>query len=290
MNASASILPRRFALAVFFLLAFGISWIVWIPAAAASWDLLPFPLSPTSARLLGVFGPSLAAIILTAATDKYGLRRLLGRLLVWRVGIRWYAFVLFWPAAISLVTTALYVLLGGSAPDFSDPPILRSNPFPPELSDVGPWPLLPLIFLQTLLISSPMGEEIGWRGYALPRLQAGQGAVRASVILGLFWGFWHLPLYLTRGDPLSEVFFGWFLLAIIADTILFTWVYNNTKGSLLLALLFHTSIAVTALYLASVETTPLLGLALRWSVVIIVIAVAGPARLSRRAPIRGGEF
>ena len=82
--------------------------------------------------------------------------------------------------------------------------------------------------------------------------------------------------------PTLETFFGWYLLDIVADTILFTWVYNNTRGSLLLALLFHTSIAVTGLFLTPAETTPLLGVALKWAVVAIVVATAGPAYLSRK--------
>ena len=240
-------------------------------------------LPPALAGLLGAFGPSLAAVVLAAIGDgAYGLRRLLGRLLSWRVGARWYAFVLLYPAAISLATAALYVLFGGPAPDFADPPVTRVYPLPPELSEVGPWPLLPFIFLQTLLVGSPMGEEVGWRGYALPRLQAGRSALGASVILGLLWGLWHLPLYLTRGHPLSEEFFGWFLLGIVADAVLFTWVYNNTRGSLLLALLFHASIVVTDLFVAPAETTTLSGIALKWGVVAVVVALAGPARLSRQ--------
>ncbi len=83
--------------------------------------------------------------------------------------------------------------------------------------------------------------------------------------------------------PLSEEFFGWYLLGIVADAILFTWVYNNTRGSLLLALLFHASFVVTELFVAPAETTPLLSLALEWGAVTIVIATAGPVRLSRRS-------
>ncbi len=241
MNAPISIPPKRYSLLSFFLLAFGISWAFWVPAALASRGLIPFPISATFP--LTAFGPSLAAIVLVVITEgASGLRRLLGRLLVWRVNVLWYAFVLLYPAILSLATTGLYVLFGGQAPDYANPPVLRIYPLPPELLEVGPLVLLPFVFLLTLFISSPMGEEIGWRGYALPRLQAKRGALTASVLLGLLWGLWHLPLYLTRSHPLSGEFFGWYLLGVVAVAILFTWVYNNTRGSLLLALLFHTSI------------------------------------------------
>ena len=199
---------------------------------------------------------------------------------MWRVGARWYAFALLYPAAISLLTTALYILVGGATPDFANPPVLEVYPLPSGLAAVGPWPLLPFVFLQYLLFSSPMGEEIGWRGYALPRMQAGWPALHASIALGLLWGVWHLPLYLTRGHPISGEFFGWFLLGIVADAVLFTWLYNSTGGSLLLTVLFHASIAVTGLFLSPVEATPFIGLALEWIFVGAIIAVASPARLS----------
>ena len=102
-------------------------------------------------------------------------------------------------------------------------------------------------------------------------------------------GLWHLPLALTRGHPISEGFFGWFVLGIVADAVLFTWLYNSTGGSLLLAVLFHTSIAVTGLFLSSASATPLLELGLKWIAVGAVIAVFGAANLSRaekqRVPI-----
>jgi len=232
--------------------------------------------------LIGAFGPSLAAVVLTLPGEGLrGLRRLLGRLFVWRVDVRWYLFALLWPAVISLATTTVYVLSGGGVPDFSNPPYIEVYPLPPELAAIGPWPLMPFVFLQYVLLSSPMGEEIGWRGDALPRMQTAWSALRASLVLGFLWGLWHLPLYLTVGHPVSEEFFGWFLPGIVADAILFTWLYNSTGGSLLLAVLFHASIAVTGLFLTPAEATPLLGLTLEWIFVGGVIAVTGPARLSR---------
>ena len=94
-------------------------------------------------------------------------------------------------------------------------------------------------------------------------------------------GLWHLPLALTRGHPISEGFFGWFLLGIVADAVLFTWLYNSTGGSLLLAALFHASISVTGLFLTSASATPLLELVLKWIAVGAVIAIFGAADLSR---------
>jgi membrane protease YdiL (CAAX protease family) len=267
---------------LFFLLAFGISWVVWIPAALASHGFLSLQLSPVFTGLLGAFGPSLAAIILTGVFQgKAGLRSLIGRLFVWRVGIQWYVFVLLWPAVLSLMTSAINFLLGGPAPDFANPPILRFYPLPPEAFAVGLLPLLPFVFLQQMFISSPMGEEIGWRGYALLGLQKTRSALAASVILGILWGVWHLPKFFTQGDPLSETFFGWFILGIVGSTILFTWIYNNTKGSLLLVLLFHTSVNVTGLFLSAAETSPLLELALLWGVVTMVLVIWRPKKLVR---------
>jgi membrane protease YdiL (CAAX protease family) len=234
--------------------------------------------------LLGVFGPFFAALITTGIYDgTTGFRTLFRRLLLWRAGLQWYLFVLFWPVLVSLAKTVLAVLLGGSVPDFSQPPFVRLYPLPPELSSANPFIFLPFVFLQQTLIGSSMGEEIGWRGYALPRLQARQSALGASLVLGIIWGVWHLPLWLTKGHPLSETFLGWTVLGILADAVLFTWVYNNTRGSLLLALLFHTSIAITGLFLSSAEPHAPVGTALSWGVAVVVIVVFGPKRLSREA-------
>jgi membrane protease YdiL (CAAX protease family) len=203
------------------------------------------------------------------------------RLLTWRVGIQWYVFVLVWPAALSLAKTAIAIWLGSAVPDFSQPPFVRLYPLPPELLNTTPFIVfLPFIFLQQTLIGSSMGEEPGWRGYALPRMQAGQNGFRASLLLGLLWGIWHFPLWSTKGHPMSNTFWGWSVLGLMATTVLFTWVYNNTKGSLLLALLFHTSIAITGLFLSSAEVHPLAEIVLNWMLVAVVFVVFG-AKLSR---------
>lgn len=268
---------------LFFLIAFAWSWLFWIFEALVSHGLMSSPLPSDLMALLGVFGPTLAAIILTVKyTGRVGLRELLGRLLLWRVGVQWYIFVLLWPALLSLLTTAVHILSGGSAPDFANPLVMRYYPLPPEAKAVGLLPILVFVFLQQTFIGSSMGEEIGWRGYALPRLLKAKNALYASMTLGVIWGIWHLPRFFTQGNPLANVFFGWFLLGIIADAIFFTWIYNNTKGSLLLALLFHTSIAITSLFLSAATAPPFVELALKGGLIVVILRIWGPKRMIRK--------
>ena len=122
----------------------------------------------------------------------------------------------------------------------------------------------PFLFVAIFFGGGPLGEEIGWRGFALPRLQARFGPLRASLILGLLWAFWHLPHFLTsaqRGGPgmsLSVLYFNLpvFLVMVVALSIVFTWVFNRTEGSLFIAMLLHASIntfaGVTGLFTASI--------------------------------------
>jgi membrane protease YdiL (CAAX protease family) len=285
MTSTIFISAKPRSLVVFLALAFGISWIVWIPTALASYGLVSFQIDSNFSGLLGVFGPFLATLITTAIHEgRAGFSTLFKRLLTWRVGIQWYLFVLFWPAVLSLAKTGIAVVFGSAVPNFSQPPFVQLYPLPPELLNTTPFIVfLPFVFLQQMLIGSSMGEEPGWRGYALPRMQAHQSSLRASLLLGLLWSVWHFPLWLTKGHPMQETFLGWSVLGLMATTVLFTWVYNHTKGSLFLALLFHTSIAITGLFLASAETHPLIDVALSWGVVVLVIAVFGPKRLSREA-------
>lgn len=226
--------------------------------------------------------PTLAALVVTAfVAGTAGLKRLLRRIICWRLELRWYLFALFWPALLSLGATIGSLVPGHPLPDFTRPPILAFFVLPPELESVGPWPLLPFVFLQNLLIGSAMGEELGWRGFALPRLQAVLSPLSASLALGLLWGFWHLPLYMTAGHPIADVFFGWLLLSALADAVLFTWLFNNTRGSLLPVLLLHASIATTGLFLASTKGSFLVAVVLKWAVVGWIVFrsnLSGPDR------------
>jgi uncharacterized protein len=251
---------RRYPLIVFFILAYVFSW--W------PWSLYAFGLSPTP---IIAFGPFLAAILVLAlTTGKGGVVTLLRRMVRWRVRPVWYAVALLLPVAISGGAALLnVVVLGASAPS------------PAEL---GAWSgLVPTFFLQ-LLVPGIGGawEEPGWRGYALPKLQGGHSALLASLILGVVWAFWHLPLMVIGQIPLSDSVF------IVAWAVVLTWVFNNTNGSVLIAMLMHNMQNVSGGYFSAMFSGAdwvrqgWLLVALWCAVAAIVVVVNGPEHLSRK--------
>lgn len=231
---------QRHPLFCYFFLAYAISWLGWLPSVLAQngLGLLPMRL-PAAIAAAGAPGPIAAGFLLTALTSgKAGLRRLLRRFLLWRVGIGWYGFALFGLPAL-LCLGALVTILSALAT------------FP--LSILPSFFLLYAVRFVFQVFMSPLFEEPGWRGFALPRLQTSYGALKGSLILGVFWAGWHFPLFLipAYGKQVSygtvpgflgvAVPFGIFALGIVAATIIITWAFNHTRGSLLLAMLIHAS-------------------------------------------------
>jgi uncharacterized protein len=268
----------RFPLVSYFLLAYLISWGLSLFAARG---LLPFvvpPLLGTLAGFLYHFGPSLAGIILTAVeAGKTGVRamvRQLGRL---RVGIGWYLVIILYPFALHLAAAGLNAALGGQPPSF----------FSSQGAGIPAGNLLvtaPLVFLGTLIFAG-LAEEIGWRGFALPRLQSRYGALASSLILGFIWAPWHY-------NPLNLPLFGSILplhaLSVIGFTILLTWVYNSTGGSLGMTVLFH-SISNLADWV--VPVSPIYGgnlqsyiayVLLNLASALIIVLVFGKENLNKR--------
>ena len=140
--------------------------------------------------------------------------------------------------------------------------------------------LLPL-FLLILALTDGLGEELAWRGFALPRLLTRYNALVASLVLGVLWGLWHLPLVWTEGAPMYQQPVWLFLLDIMAKSVLFTWVFLHTRGSVLLAILLHASnnlfVVSPALSRTGDLTLPLLAAGAKWVLVVVVIVVAGPS-------------
>ena len=260
---------RQYPLVTFFLLAFAITWMVWVPRAVEA------PMGFVGR--VSTWAPAIAALLAAALTGGRGAVRELGaRLVRWRVGWQWYVVVIIGPAVFSLAVAVISALLGGSW-TAAVPLALRE----------GPFVLLPL-FLMVLALTDGLGEELAWRGFALPRLLASYNALLASLILGVLWMLWHLPLVWTESAVLYQQPLWLLLFDIAAKSILFTWVFLHTRGSVLLAVLFHASTNLFAVSPVVAEgedpTLPLLAAVAKWALVGVVIAVAGPGLAKGRRP------
>jgi membrane protease YdiL (CAAX protease family) len=232
-------LLARHPLVSFFVMAYAFTWLVWAPWVLGEdgAGLLPINISQTASGYLNataiLAGPTLSAFIMTATTEgREGVRRLLGRLVLWRVGFRWYLFALLGVPLIMLVGTMIY---SGDLPNLGalgGPSYL--------LSYLGTYALV-------VVLGGPLFEEIGWRGFALPRMERLHGPLLASLILGVLWALWHLPEFLVPTWAASSGGGGilgitLFIVTAVTFTIVITWVFNNTRASVLLAILVHTSI------------------------------------------------
>src|SRR5215212_804256 len=263
-------LIRRYPLVTFFLLVFSITWIVWVPRAAGAQLGLVGQVS--------TWAPAIAALLAAALTGGRDAVRELGeRLVRWRVGWQWYVVVIFGPAVFSLAVAGVYVLLLGGSWSVAVPSALRE----------GPLVFLPLFFM-ILALTDGLGEELAWRGFALPRLLTRYNALVASLVLGVIWALWHLPLVWTEGNAMYQQPVWLLLVDITAKSVLFTWVFLHTRGSVLIAMLFH---GATNLFLVSPDvastgdlTLPLLAAVAKWALVVVLILVAGPTLVRGPSP------
>jgi membrane protease YdiL (CAAX protease family) len=189
-------------------------------------------LLPPAAAQLGALSSSLAAIVLVVVEGrKGGLRELLGRALIWRVGIQWWAIALLFAVIPSVAALYLFNLLGGPPVDWSGLPPL--------------YTVVPMFILLT--VAAGIGEEFGWRGFLLPRLQTRHNALVSALIVGVIWAIWHIPMFFIKGtSQYDQQLQAGLLPAILAysvfvivNSIQFTWVFNNTRGSVLLAAVLH---------------------------------------------------
>jgi membrane protease YdiL (CAAX protease family) len=205
---------------VYVIFAFAISWAGWLVLIIT--DTAPGFFNPL--KLLAAFGPSLAGLlVIFIDSGGPGLQLLWKQLTHFRVHWKWYAISLITPPLLMLLSLWIHTLLGGSGLAYNDPA---------EIYRVIPVFLLVLFF-------SVLGEEIGWRGFALPWLQKRYNALTSSLILGVIWAIWHLPLFWLPGDFHQQLPLLWFLLQTMSITILYTWIYNATQGSLWMILLLH---------------------------------------------------
>lgn len=277
-NRLARVMCQR-PLVWFYLLAFGWAWVlelfilgIWHPPLGSFGDALRI-IIPT---LIG--GPTLPAFLMTAVTEgRAGMGRLLRRYVLWRVGWRWYLVVLIgFPALLLLSLLALPGAITG----------FRER-----------VPLLVLSYLPALvvifLVGGPLVEEPGWRGFALPRLEQRAGLLVGTLLLGALWGLWHLPLFLFA-PGYNGAGTGWvgislpfltFVIGEVALAVIFTWVFNNTHGSLLMTMLLHAS-ANTVIGTVFPTQAGYLSLYSVYILVAVLLIAATRGRLSYRQDLR----
>lgn len=211
-----------------YIIMFALAWSVMIPQALYSQGLLSAPL-PAFLEILIGWAPGIAAIVVSAVmAGRMGVRQLLGRFLIWRVSLGWYVVGFFLLAILILGGIGLHVLTGGARP------VIPAAEDP--LWDIA------LTFVIFVLFGFLFNtEEIAWRGFALPRLQTRYGALLAALLIAIPEVTLHLPLYWMENSFIQTVGVGWFSAFSLAAVLIYIYVFNKTRGSLLFVTLLHAS-------------------------------------------------
>lgn len=219
MNSKTSFM-KRYQLPIFFVVAFGLSWAAWGTVIAQQNGWLNWHLPE---QLFVYFSLTLATLLVAGlAGGKTALLDLWKGITHWKFNPAWYALALLIPVGLALLPVGLYQLSGGKTTVGVDLSLGAA-----------------LVYFLTFGAKCLITEELAWRGFALPRMQAGKNSWWASAWLGLVWGLWHVPAFLIADSAQSKMPFVAFLVFAVAESILIGWIYNKTGGSVLIAALFH---------------------------------------------------
>lgn len=250
-------------LTLYFSLAYFISWLIWLPLYGHIFGISNLPVLPFN-HALGGLGPMIAAFIVTYIFEKkQGLLRLVRRLILPRP-LSYVLIALFSPFLLVVTAVIINAVVNHTAADFSG--LLRVREFPAFNL---------LTFFGYNLLFFGFGEEVGWRGFALPRFQNKLNALNAGVLLTFFWAFWHWPLFFYRpGYTSMDIagIVGW-LLSLLTGSILLSWLYNSSRGSILACAIFHATIDIA--FTADIADKNVVGitgfLITMWGILIVVI-------------------
>jgi membrane protease YdiL (CAAX protease family) len=216
------------AIAMFIALAIGLSLFYWGLFILHDWGFLPFDPASDAMGVLRGYGPTVAALATAAFIyGRQGLRELWATISMWRISPRLLALAILGPLFVSVVLLLIAKLAGVDlTPNAESEPILK----------------LILVFLFFAIADGPIGEEIGWRGFLLPKLLSAHGAIFASTLLGVVWFAWHIPLYAATGKmELEPIFLVSYLLNNVAFSFIHTWFFLRSGGSALLSIVLHTA-------------------------------------------------
>ncbi|HSH04504.1 MAG TPA: CPBP family intramembrane glutamic endopeptidase [Anaerolineae bacterium] len=272
-------LIKRYPLITYFILAYALFWLIWIPITPFLQNLatLDVPIWAIPLALIGIYAPTWAALIVTFICEgKTGLKTLLRPLTEWRIHLGWYAVAIFLPLLLGLIAILLHTIFT------TDTLTLQGK----QSAIFLLLATIPITLLNKLPLG-PMAEELGWRGFALPRLQRKYTALTASLILGVLWAFWHLPAFWVPGAALpldtepGIIPIGAYVLDTVGVTIIFTWLYNHTRGSLIIDFLFHAAYnALPTLLFVTLDLIPEIWFSITvWATVFFLIWRYGADKL-----------
>ncbi len=256
----------------YFILALGWSWLFWLPVVFAGMDISVTP--GIVLFIIGILGPAVSGILLTCLTgDQQQRRDYWSRLTSFRrIRPSWYAIIILIAPVCSILAILTGLAIKGSLPSFDTAVSYVTRPL-----TIIPFAIVTMIY-------GPLPEELGWRGYALDRLQRKWNALASSLVLGVIWAVWHLPVFFIRGSLLSEVVPRWSMQfwvsmgpGILALAVVMTWIYNNTQRSILAAILFHFMVNFTLEFLRLPGDFKIYLFVWLTIIAIVVTLVYGPA-------------
>ena len=254
----------------FFILTFIWSWLFWLPGILNSQGIISIHESiPFFLGIFASFGPSAIALILVYRDKKgEGVKNMLKRAWQWNFNKKWLIPTIF----LGFFLSSLTILI-----------MIQIEPFPSGYTMFSPLMQVLINSFMILFIGGPIAEEFGWRGYALDKIQNKFNALASSLILGVIWSVWHLPLFYISGTTQSNMPFYEFFLMNVAISVLYSWLYNNTKGSLSIAILFHwmMNLSAATIHYWYSGLGRWIGFFITIIIVIIVIIRWGPTKLSR---------
>ncbi|MCK6648695.1 MAG: CPBP family intramembrane metalloprotease [Bacteroidia bacterium] len=290
---------KKYALLIFFILSLLISWAGWIPYAASKAGLLNLNI-PSEIIWLAEFGPTISAIVITLLIfDKADKKSLLKRLLIWKTGIKWYFFAILVTPILIMASIGIDILFFKTTYDFSLLSqwdinfINRTEAFTPSMGIItqlvsfmhtGTF-ATGLVFLVLALTNGGLSEEIGWRGFALSKLQGKPyNFLVSSLIVAFLWAFWHTGTLFwqtvftstfSEGISFAATYLFQYLLLVIPLSVLYTVLYNGTNGSILLSIILHAfyNISISIFATALSNFPMIIFVVLLWIVAILLTII-----------------
>jgi membrane protease YdiL (CAAX protease family) len=220
---------RLSPLTTYLVFAYAASWVLWAPVVLMFPDIVAPPWWVLVLGFAGAYGPSVSAVATAAIHGgRSELRALFAKLLRWRVGWSWYVLALLGPPAFVWIGAAVHAMLGGTVG-----------------TSGMEWPLRATLVLATFIPFGPLGEELGWRGYALPRLERQLSPLVSSVTLGIIWAAWHIPMFWFPPvglPPRSFSAVGVWTANVLSFSILLSYAARHTRYSIPIAVLLHATL------------------------------------------------